>query len=89
MKNIQKNAGGLIIHEFFCIFSPCHKGAKFTSVGYLTQFVASAAMPWAEDCHAGVVIPLQKFMTSDKKKASEISEIVGVRETGFEPFIII
>lgn len=46
-------------------------------------------MPWAEDCHAEFVIPLQKIMTSEKKEASQTSEIVGFRETVFEPFIIL
>lgn len=46
-------------------------------------------MPWAEDCHAGFGIPLQRIMTSEKKKASETSEIVGVTEIVFEPFIIL
>lgn len=37
----------------------------------------------------GFVIPLQKILTSEKKKVSETSEILGVRETVFEPFIIL
>lgn len=35
------------------------------------------------------LIPLQKILTSEKKKVSETSEILGVRETVFEPFIIL
>jgi len=46
-------------------------------------------MPWAEDCHAGFLILLQEIMTSENKKASETSEIIGVRDTAFEAFIIL
>lgn len=35
------------------------------------------------------LIPLQIILTSEKKKVSETSEILGVRETVFEPFIIL